>query len=277
MNQFFKTFILLAALTALMTFVGYSIGGYSGLTFALAFAIIFNFGAYWFSDQFVIALTKAQLFELERIPLLHNKVIEYCNRMNLPIPAFYIIPENSPNAFATGRSPSHSSVCVTEGLMQMLSIEEIAAVIAHELGHIKNRDILLSSIAAVMVGSLSTIGNIAYMGSFSSRDRQNSSLIGLVVAIVVAPLAATLLQFAISRSREYAADEISAKVVGSAKPLIDALSKIESVAINMPANFNKGIAAMCIVNPIPPEMFSELFRTHPSLEKRIERLIQATV
>jgi heat shock protein HtpX len=272
-----KTFLLLAALTALLLVVGYTYLGTVGFVFALVLSLIMNITTYWYSDTIILSTSNAVEYSLPQYAMLNAYVISYCEKLGIPVPKFYLIEDAQPNAFATGRDPEHGIICITSGLLKLLTIEELVAVITHELGHIKNNDVLIASIGAVMAGALSSIANIAYWGSFSSDSRENGSPFGFIVMIFLAPFTAMLLQYAISRSREFSADEISARTLGTAQPLISALTKIHDAHSNTHNVLNKGVAALCIVNPFSSKEVLELFSTHPALEKRIERLLQIGV
>jgi heat shock protein HtpX len=277
MSNIFKTFILLSALTALFMVVGQALGGRGGMMMALLFAIVMNFSAYWFSDKVAIAMSGAKPVTEQQAPNLHAIVAGLAMRAGLPKPAVYIIPEDTPNAFATGRNPEHAAVAVTEGLLKILDRQELEGVLAHEFAHIKNRDILISSVAAMIAGAISFIANMAQwamlFGGFGGDDDEGPGLLGGIVMMIVAPLAATLIQMAISRSREYLADETGAKICGHPEALAGALSKLEEWNHRMPMDVNPASAQMYIVNPLSAQAIAKLFSTHPPIQERVARLM----
>ncbi|MFN3505227.1 MAG: zinc metalloprotease HtpX [Caldimicrobium sp.] len=275
-----KTFFFLALLTILFIFVGSLLGGKGGATIALILALAMNLFAYFFSHKIVIAMSGAHPISKEEDPELHAIVEEVARRAGIPKPQVYIIPTDTPNAFATGRNPENGVVAVTVGLRRLLSREELAGVIAHEIAHIKNRDILISTIAAVIVGAISYLSQMAqwalvFGGGDSEKDRMNPiALIGTLVAIIIVPIAATLIQLAISRSREYLADETGAKTIRNPIALAKALEKLEAWNKAYPMNVNPAQAQMFIVNPLSGKSLFKLFSTHPPIEERINRLYQ---
>lgn len=273
-----KTLILLAALTALVIWVGQALGGQAGLIIAMIIASVMNFGAYWFSDRIILRMYGAQEVTEAEVPGLLSIVRELSYRSNIPMPRVYLIPEEAPNAFATGRSPSHAAVAVTEGLLNILNREELAGVLAHELGHVKNRDTLIMTVTAAFSGAMSMLANAAMWGSLfggqSSSDSEDSGhpATGLL-GIIIAPLAAMMIQMAISRSREFLADEGGARLTGNPTALASALRKIESWSRQLPmSSGSQETAHLFIVNPFSGEGLGRLFSTHPSTEERIERL-----
>jgi heat shock protein HtpX len=274
-----KTLILLATLTALFLWAGQALGGQAGLAFALVVAVLMNFGAYWFSDKIVLRMYGAQEVSPAEAPDLYNLVRDLASRASLPMPKIYVIPEEAPNAFATGRNPEHGAVAVTQGLLRFLDRDEIAGVIAHELGHIKHRDTLVMCVAATLAGALSMLANAAMWGSLfaggrSSDDEEHSSnpLSGLI-GIIVAPLVATLIQMAISRGREFGADEAAARITGRPLALAAALRKIENASLRLPMNSaSPATAHLFIQNPLTGGGLLRLFSTHPPTEARVERL-----
>ena len=275
----FKTFILMAALTALFMVVGQVLGGRNGMLIALGFAAVMNFFSFWFSDKLALTMNRARPVSEAQAPELHSIVTYLAQRAGIPKPRVYIIPSQTPNAFATGRNPEHAAVAVTEGLLQLLNRDELEGVLSHELGHIKNRDILISSVAAVMAGAISFLANMAQwaliFGGFS-RDEDDglAGLIGMFIMMIVAPLAAALIQMAISRSREYLADATGAKICGKPTALASALKKLEEWNRRMPMNVNPATAQMYIVNPLSAKGIANLFSTHPPIEERIKRLLE---
>lgn len=278
MNSILKTFILMAGLTALFMVAGQALGGQSGMMFALLIALGMNFFAYWFSDKLALTMSRAREVSETEEPRLHAMVTSLSQRAGLPKPRVYIIPGDTPNAFATGRNPHHSAVAVTEGLLRLLSHDELEGVLAHELGHIRNRDILISSIAAVMAGAISylaTMAQWALLFGFGRGDDDEGgmgNIIGSLVMMIVAPLAAALIQMAISRSREYQADATGASICGRPASLANALKRLEDYNHRIPMNVNPATAQMYIVNPLTAGTVANLFSTHPPIQERIRRL-----
>lgn len=277
MNQI-KTLILLATLTALLLFVGQALAGRGGFMIALMFAGVMNFAAYWWSDKIVLRMYGAQEIDQAQAPDLFALVRGLAQRAQIPMPRVYLIPEETPNAFATGRNPQHAAVAVTEGIRRLLDRDELAAVLAHELGHVQNRDTLIMTVAATLAGALSHLANMAMWGAMlgggSSRDEEGSSnpLAGLL-GIILAPLAATLIQMAISRSREFAADEHGARLSGDPLALASALRKIESWSQRIPMMAGSPATAhLFIINPFSGGGLVRLFSTHPPTEERVARL-----
>lgn len=274
-----KTFILLAGLTALLLVFGQALGGKSGLYFALFMALIMNMIGYWFSDKIALAMTGAQEVSIQEAPELHRMVERLAMQASLPKPRVYIIPQDTPNAFATGRNPEHAAVAVTQGILHLLSPAELEGVLAHELAHIKNRDILISSVAAVIAGAISYLATMAqwgvYLGMGRSDDDEGGrgNIIALLLMAIIAPLAAMLIQMAISRSREFQADATGAKVIGTGRPLANALIKLEEYNKRLPMEVNPAQAQMFIVNPLSAEGFTKLFSTHPPIQERVARLL----
>ncbi|MCL6473322.1 MAG: zinc metalloprotease HtpX [Firmicutes bacterium] len=270
-----RTWLLMGALTVLLVLAGKLIGGNGGMMFMLVFAIIMNFSGYWWSDKIAIMMTGSRPVSEKEAPELYLMVRNLSLRAGLPMPRLYITPSPQPNAFATGRNPQHAVVAVTEGLMQMLSRDEIEGVLAHELAHVKNRDILIGSMAAMMAGAISAIANIAQWGLFFGRgddDDNPFGIIGVIIAIVVMPIAAMLVQLAISRSREYGADETGARIAGHPQGLINALLKLERGAQAIPMDVSPATSHMFIVNPLSGRSFAALFSTHPPIAERVARL-----
>ena len=273
--NYFRTALLLAALTALFLGVGYMIGGQAGMLIALVVALGMNFFAYWNSDKLVLRMHGAQEVDARTAPRLFNIVQELTRRAGLPMPRLYLMQTPQPNAFATGRNPENAAVAVTTGLLDRLNEQEIAGVIAHELAHVRNRDTLTMTITATLAGA---IGMLAQFGMFfgGSRNRNNPlGIIGVLLAMILAPLLAMLVQTAISRSREYEADRIGAQIVGQPMWLASALAKIHNGSLqidNHRAEANPATAHMFIINPLHANAMDGLFRTHPSTEERIRRL-----
>lgn len=276
MNQM-KTFVLLSTLTALFLWAGYALGGQGGLVLALVVAALMNLGAYWFSDRIVLRMYNAQEVRAEDQPALHAMVRELALRANLPMPRVFLIPEDAPNASATGRSPDRGVVAVTSGLLRLLSKQEIAGVIAHELGHIRNRDTLIMSLAATLAGALSMLANAAMWGAFmggrsDDDDGESHPLAGLL-GVLIAPLAATLVQMSISRTREFLADEAAARFTGQPLALAQALRKIEAWSHEIPMQSGSPATAhLFIQNPFTGGGLMRLFSTHPPTTERVARL-----
>ncbi|MEW6063314.1 MAG: zinc metalloprotease HtpX [Nanoarchaeota archaeon] len=275
LNQI-KTVLLLGLLTGILLGIGYLIGGTGGLTIALIFAFIMNFISYWFSDKIVLFMYGAKEAKRSEYPKLH-KIVEGVSKLaNIPKPKVYIVPMNVPNAFATGRNKKHAVIACTTGILSLLNDEELKGVIAHEISHIKNRDILISSIAAVIAGAIAYIAMIARYSLFfgDNRDRGAAGLIVLVLLSIFVPIAAMIIQLAISRSREYLADESGARTIKNPIVLANALIKLDnSVRLHPLKNINPSITHILIVNPFSTkEVFISLFSTHPSVESRVKRL-----
>jgi heat shock protein HtpX len=268
-----RTWLLLAGLTALFIGVGAAIGG-AALWFFVVFSVLMNVAAYWMSDKFAIRAARAQPVSEADAPDLHRLVDELAQLYDVPKPRVYLIPSDQPNAFATGRNPEHSAVAVTQGLLQYMPHDQVRAVLAHEFGHIKNRDILVSSIAAMIAGAISAVGNIFFFAAmFGGDDRDNPlGAIGALATIIIAPLAASLLQLAVSRQREYLADATAAKTLGTGEPLAQALETLERGRQAVPMQVNPATSSLYIVNPLKAVGVANLFSTHPPLEERIARL-----
>lgn len=271
-----KTVLLMSVLTVLLVFVGNILGGSGGMTIAFLFAVIMNFGTYWFSDKIVLRMYKAQPVQREDNPELYRMTEELTARAGIPMPKLYIIPNDQPNAFATGRNPQNAAVAVTSGILKLLSREELMGVVAHELSHVKNRDILVGTIAATIAGAISMLANMAQwamiFGGRGSSDDRGGNPITLIVMMIVAPLAAMMIQMAISRSREFMADESGAKMVGNPLYLANALRRLDTTAKRIPMEANSATAHMFIVNPLRGGGFTKLFSTHPPMEERVAKL-----
>ena len=277
MGNTVKTALLLGALTGLLMLVGGLIGGNGGVLIAFVFAIILNFGSYWFSDKIVLKMYKAQEVSESSAPDLHYIVRNLAMKASLPMPRVFIIPEDTPNAFATGRNEAHAVVAVTEGIMRILTKEELEGVIAHELSHIKNKDMLISSIAATIAGAISMLATMAqwaaiFGGGRSSDDDNGGGIIGLIAMAIFAPLAASVIQMSISRSREYLADAGGASITKNPYGLASALEKLTKASQIIPMDAKPSTAHLFIVNPLSGKAFMNLFSTHPPLEERIARL-----
>jgi len=277
MGNTVKTALLLGALTGLLMLVGGLIGGKGGVYIAFIFAVILNFGSYWFSDKIVLKMYKAQEVSESSAPDLYNIVRNLALKASLPMPRVFIIPEETPNAFATGRNEKHAVVAVTEGIMKILKKEELEGVIAHELSHIKNKDILISSIAATIAGAISMLATAAqwaaiFGGGRSGDEDNGGGIIGLIAMAIFAPLAAAVIQMAISRSREYLADAGGASITKNPYGLASALEKLTKASQVIPMDVKPSTAHLFIVNPLSGKAFMKLFSTHPPLEERIARL-----
>jgi len=278
-----KTAFLLTALTLLLLFIGRAFGGRGGMTLALGFAILMNGVAYFFSDKIALRSAGAVPISREQSPRLYEVMERLAAKARLPVPKLYLIPQEAPNAFATGRNPQHASVAVTQGLMQLMNDDELEGVIAHELSHVRNYDILTSSIAATIAGAVTWIAEMGRWGMFfggfgGSRDNDDGGGWTAILMLILAPLAAMLLQLGISRQREYQADASGARMVGYPNGLISALEKLGSYNQRIPMDISPSTSALCIVQPLAGgEMFSRLFSTHPPLTERIARLRSMTV
>jgi heat shock protein HtpX len=271
-----KTVLLMGLLTGLVVFVGDLAGGRQGMYIALGIAAVMNLVSYWFSDKIVLAMYRAQPVDYSSAPRLYSMVQRLTQRAGLPMPALYVIPTPTPNAFATGRDPQHAAVAVTDGIVRMLTEEELEGVIAHELSHVRNRDILISAIAATLAGALMILARILgysmlFFGGGGDRDRNGGGL-GALFAIIFAPIAAMLIQMAISRSREFQADSSAAALTHNPMGLARALGKLARGNEAIPMDAEPSTAHMFIVSPLSGRSFVNLFSTHPPLEARIERL-----
>lgn len=273
MNMF-KTMVLMTGLTLILILGGNALGGRSGMTIALIFALIMNVGSYWFSDKIVLKMYKAREVTQAAAPELFSTVRRLAQKGGLPMPRVYIINENQPNAFATGRNPEHAAVAVTTGIMEILSREELEGVIGHELAHVKNRDILIGTVAATIAGAISYLAHMAQWAMiFGGRDDdEGGNPLVSIVMMIVAPIAAMLVQMAISRSREYAADSTGAEIAGNPHYLSAALKKLHMASQQIPMNAQPATAHMFIVNPLAGKRMARLFSTHPPMEERIARL-----
>jgi heat shock protein HtpX len=277
MKNTFKTFVLLALLGALIMGVGGALGGQSGLVIAFLIALALVGGSYWFSDKMAVAAAGAKPVTEQEAPRLYAIVRELSTRDNVPMPRIYLAPAAQPNAFATGRNPQHAVVAVTQGLMQALDDDEIRGVLAHEMSHVKNRDILIGSVAAGLAMIITFAARMAMWGAIftgGGRDNEGGNIFGILAMAILAPIAAALLQMALSRSREYQADESGAHLIGTGEPLARALEKIEAYAKQIPMDVNPAQATAYIVNPLTGRKvnFANLFSTHPPTADRIARL-----
>lgn len=272
-----KTTILLATLTGLLIVVGSALGGTGGMIIAFVFAVAMNMGAWWFSGKLALSMSGAKLVSESDQPELHRMVEALSARAGIPKPAVYVIESDAPNAFATGRSPEKGAVAVTTGLMRLLERDEVAGVIAHELAHLRHRDTLISSIVATIAGVITMLANMAQWALIfgglggSSDEEDNGGVFGSLIMIIIAPIAALLIQLAISRSREYAADAGGAQILGDPQPLADALEKLEMTSRRVPMEVNPATSHLYIVNPLHGRL-AGLFSTHPATQERVARL-----
>jgi len=276
MGNTFKTAFLLTALTLLLMFIGRIFGGQNGMLIALVIAGVLNFVSYFFSDKLALAMYRARPVTREELPRAYQIVERLTQRVGLPMPKIYVIPTESPNAFATGRNPNHASVAVTQGILSLLNDEELEGVLAHELGHVRNRDILISSIAATIAGAITYFADIArwgmIFGGYERDDNNRGGGLGAIFMLFLAPVAAMLIQLAVSRSREYQADETGAHFTGNPYALASALAKLDAYSKRMPLVATPSTAHLFIIQPFLGMSFGSLFSTHPPIAKRIERL-----
>ena len=276
MGNTFKTAFLLTALTLLLMFIGRIFGGQNGMLLALIIAAVLNFVSYFFSDKLALAANRAQPVTREQLPRAYQIVERLTQRVGLPMPKIYVLPTDSPNAFATGRNPAHASVAVTHGILGVLNDEELEGVLAHELGHVRNRDILISSVAATVAGAVTYLADMArwgmIFGGYERDDNNRGGGLGAILMLFLAPVAAFLIQLAVSRSREYQADETGAQFTGNPYALASALAKIEAFSKRVPMAATPSTAHLFIIQPFLGMDFASLFRTHPPTAKRIERL-----
>jgi heat shock protein HtpX len=278
-TNYLKTALLLGLLTALILVVGGSLGGRQGMIIALVFAGVMNFVSYWFSDKIVLAMYRGREVSPAEAPRFHAIVDGLIARASLPKPKLYVLPGDSPNAFATGRNPSHAAVAATEGILNLMSDEELEGVIAHELGHVKNRDILISSVAATIAGAVSVLASMAKWGAMfggyggrSDDDRGGGNIFVVLLTAILAPIAAMIIQMAISRSREFGADATGAAIAGQPYGLARALEKLDAYSKRLPMQATPATAHMFIVAPFTGAAFANLFSTHPPVAERIRRL-----
>jgi heat shock protein HtpX len=275
MGNTFKTTLLLTALTLFLLFLGNAFGGQRGLVLAFGVAIVMNGVSYFFSDKIALATYRAQPVTREQLPRAYEIVERLTQKMGIPMPKMYVIPDESPNAFATGRNPDHASVAMTEGILNLLNDEEMEGVLAHELGHVRNRDILISSVAATLAGAITILARFGFffggMGDRDDRDRGGGW--GALLMLILAPIAATLIQLAVSRSREYQADATGAQLTGNPYALASALRKLDAYSKRVPMQASPSTAHLFIIAPLLGGVnFANLFSTHPPIPKRIERL-----
>lgn len=271
-----KTFLLMALLTVLLILLGDVLGGPQGLLIALILAVVLNAGAYWFSDKLAVTMTRSKPATEQQAPEVYRALKELTHKEGLPMPRVYIMPTDQPNAFAAGPHPGKAVVSVTDGLRRILNYEELKGVIAHELAHIRNRDILISTMAAVMAGALTFVARIGMWGMMLGGGNRNNSPLGGIIqlaALIIVPIAALLIRMAISRTREYHADATAAEMIGSSKGLASALEKMEAHAQRRPLQVNEAASHMFIINPFSAKKATKLFSTHPPIHQRIERLM----
>lgn len=277
MKNNLKTAAILAGIGGLMIVVGGALGGSSGAALGFGIGLVFVGGSYWFSDKLAIKSAKAVEVSEAQMPRYHAIVRDLCMRADMPMPRLYVSPDPQPNAFATGRSPSHAAVCVNQGILDILSWEELQGVLAHEISHVRNRDILISSVAAAVAMGITFMARMAMWGAMfgggGNRDR-NDNVLGTLALVILAPVAATFLQMALSRSREYEADRRGAKLLGSGEALASALEKLDRGTRQIPSSVNPAQAGAYIANPFSGQkvQFAKLFTTHPPMEDRIARL-----
>lgn len=272
MGNMFKTAVLLTAMTLLLVLFGGAFGGQRGMAMALVIAAVMNFVSYFYSDKLALAAYRAQPATREQLPGVYQIVERLTQKTGLPMPRIYVIPTESPNAFATGRNPQHASVAVTQGILNLLTPEELEGVLAHELGHVNNRDILISSIAATLAGAITYLARFGMFFGGGDRDRRGGGGIAALIMMILAPIAALMIQMAVSRSREYQADETGAHLTGNPYALASALGKLDAYSKRLPMAASPSTAHLFIVAPFLGINFASLFSTHPPIAKRIERL-----
>jgi len=285
MGNLFKTAALLGVLTSLVVLLGGALGGQQGMLLGLIMAGVMNFGAYWFSDKMVLAMSGAQPVDEAQAPDLYRMVRNLATRAGLPMPRVYVIPQDAPNAFATGRNPEHAAVAVTNGIVRVLDQEELEGVLAHELAHIKNRDTLIMTVAATLAGAITYIAHMAQFAAFFGGGRQHDDdeghggggLVGALLMAIVAPIAATLIQLAISRAREFHADTTGARIAGRPWGLAKALEKMEMASSMARMEAAPATAHLYIVNPLSAGALAGLFSTHPPIQERVARLRAMTI
>ncbi len=275
MENKLKTFLLLAGLTVFLIFMGKIIGGRTGMYVAFLLALAMNFFSYWYSDKIVLRMYGAQEVSEAEAPALHHLVEELAREANIPKPKVYIIPDDSPNAFATGRNPEHAAEAATQGIIRILTPTELKGVLAHEMGHVMNRDILVQTVAATLAGAIMILADMARFTAIfggGRDDEEGAGILGIIVMSIIAPLAAMLIQMAISRSREYLADETGAHLAHNPESLARALEKLQAGVQVAPMNASPATAHMFIVNPLTGGTLMNLFSTHPPIEERVARL-----
>ncbi len=268
-----KTAILLGALTALLIVIGYLISGFGGAVLFFILSLLINIGSYWFSDKIALSMAHAKPIEESQAPQIYEDIRDLTQKMGIPMPRVYYTEDLQPNAFATGRDPNNSAVVITKGLLNILNRDEVRGVLSHELSHIKNRDVLISTIAAVLAGAITSIANLAIFFGTTGSERNRNPLADLLL-IIITPIAATLIQLAVSRSREYEADANGSRVTGRPQDLANALIKLDRATKQIPyMNVNPALSSLFIQNPFRGEALLNLFSTHPPTDKRVERLM----
>lgn len=276
MSNIFKTAALLGALTALLVLIGGALGGQQGMLVAFFFALVMNFASYWFSDKLVLAMYRAEPIEEAEAPGLYRVLRTLATRAGIPMPRVYLIPSQTPNAFATGRNPERAAVAVTQGIMQMLDEHELEGVLAHELAHVKNRDVLIATIAATLAGAITYLAHMAQWAAiFGGRrddEEEGGGAFGAILMAILAPIAAMLIQLAVSRAREYQADATGARLAGQPLGLAKALEKLHRASQTLPMQASPATAHLFIVNPLSGGAWLTLFSTHPPIEERMARL-----
>jgi len=270
----FKVFLLMGLMSAILVLIGGAIGGVYGALFFLLLSLGINFFSYFFSDKAAISMTNSRPVSEAAAPEYYRIMRQLTARAGMPMPKLYITPSHQPNAFATGRNPENSAIAVTEGLFRILKPDEITGVLAHELAHIKNKDVLIGSLAAAVAGAIAMISNVAQRGVLHSRGSRNNGahMVLMLIMVLLAPIAATIIQMAISRSREYQADETGARLAGESRSLANALIKLDNFAPQFPMQLNPAVSHLFIVNPLTPTILTRLFSTHPPIEERVKRL-----
>jgi heat shock protein HtpX len=271
MGNTFKTAFLLTLMTLLLMFIGRAFGGQNGMLLALAFAAVMNFVSYFYSDKIALKMYRAQPVTREELPRAYAAVERLTQKIGIPMPKIYVIPNDSPNAFATGRNPQHASVAVTQGILNLLTDEELEGVLAHELGHVNNRDILIGSVAATIAGAITMVSRFGFFFG-GGRDERRGGGIGALLMLILAPIAATLIQLWVSRTREYDADATGAHFTGNPYALASALGKLDAYSRRLPMQATPSTAHLFIIQPFLGMNFGSLFSTHPPIAKRIERL-----
>lgn len=274
-----RTTALLGLLSGLIVLISYYLmGSTQGLIFGLVAAAFTSFGSWFYSDKIALASYQAQPITRDQAPELYDRVARLSDRAQIPMPQLFVVPTQSPNAFATGRDPQHAAIAVTQGIVELLSPEELEGVLAHELTHVKNRDTLTQAVAGTLAGAITFLGRMlsfgALYGPVTRDSRRGGNPLGLLFLIILAPLSATLIQLAISRTREFAADQGAASITGNPIPLASALRKLEAIGQQIPMNGNPALSPLLIINPLSGEGLQSLFRTHPSTEERIRRLLE---
>ncbi|MFQ5896778.1 MAG: zinc metalloprotease HtpX [Candidatus Methylomirabilia bacterium] len=277
MPNTFKTGVLLGVLTALLILIGGGLGGHQGMLVAFVFALVMNVGSYWFSDRIVLAIYRARPIQEAELPGLYRILRTLAGRAGIPMPRVYLIPSEAPNAFATGRNPDHAAVAVTQGIMRILNEEELEGVLAHELAHVRNRDVLISTVAATLAGAITYLAFMArwaaiFGGFRRDSDDEGGGIFGLLLMAVLAPIAAMLVQMAVSRAREYQADATGARLAGQPSGLAKALEKLHLASRAIPMHASPATAHLFIVNPLRGGAWLTLFSTHPPVEDRIAKL-----